>query len=113
MVSQRFRLNSPMIAIVMENGLYTAKYTKAGDDVIVVCGPLDGVRLVEVKWKGPTVLVFMIELREHAELLSELRLPSVHVSRLHSISPSMSASTRDTLSNREWCWSSTGVSIPD
>jgi len=75
MVSQRFRLNIPIIAIVMENGLHTTKYTEAGDEVIVVCGPLDGVRLVEVKWKGRTALMFTIELREHAELLSETPTP--------------------------------------
>jgi len=71
MVSQRFRTKIPLIAIVMENGLHTTKFTEAGDVVTVFQGPLDGVRLVEVRWKRVTALMFTVELREHAELLSE------------------------------------------
>lgn len=75
MVSQRFRIKIPIIAIVMEDGLHKTLYTKAGDIVTIVCGPLDGVRLVEVQWKERTALMFTIELREHAELLTETPTP--------------------------------------
>jgi hypothetical protein len=76
MVSQRFRIKIPIIAIVMENGLHTTLYTKAGDEVMVLRGPLDGLRLVEVQWNERTALMFTIELREHAELLSETHVPA-------------------------------------
>jgi hypothetical protein len=39
--------------------------------VTVTNGPLDGTRMVEVLWQDKTVLMFTMELREHAELLSE------------------------------------------
>ena len=71
MVTQRFRITIPIIAIVMDNGLHTTLYTKAGDVVTVLCGPLDGTRLVEVRWEDRIALMFTIELREHAELISE------------------------------------------
>jgi hypothetical protein len=71
MVSQRFRIKIPIIAIVMDNGLHKTLYTKVGDVVTVICGPLDGVRLVEVEWGDRIALMFTIELREHAELLTE------------------------------------------
>ena len=74
-VSQRFKLKIPLIAIVVENGLHTTRFTEVGDVVTVVCGPLDGVRLVEVQWKKETALMFTIELREHAELISEAPTP--------------------------------------
>jgi len=43
--------------------------------VTVVRGPLDGVRLVEVQWKERTALMFTVELREHADLISETPAP--------------------------------------
>jgi len=39
--------------------------------VTVKNGPLDGVRMVEVLWQDKTALMFTMELREHAELISE------------------------------------------
>ena len=71
MVSQRFKVTTPIIAIVMENGLHATLYTAAGDIVTVIYGPLDGLRLVEVQWKDRIALMFTIELREHAELIAE------------------------------------------
>jgi hypothetical protein len=44
--------------------------------VTVVRGPLDGVRLVEVQWKERTALMFTVELREHADLISETPAPA-------------------------------------
>ena len=76
MVSQHFRTNIPLIAITLENGLHKTSFTEVGDVVTVVRGPLDGVRLVEVQWKGQTALMFTIELREHADLISETPVPA-------------------------------------
>ena len=71
MVSQNFRTQIPLIAILLENGLHKTSFTEVGDVVTVIHGPLDGVRLVEVQWKGQTALMFTVELREHADLISE------------------------------------------
>jgi len=76
MVSQRFRTKIPLIAIVLEKGLHKTRLTEVGDVVTVLQGPLDGTRLVEVQWKKLTALMFTVELREHAELVSEARAPA-------------------------------------
>ena len=71
MISQRFRIKKPLIVLIEIDGLYTTRYSAIGDVVTVVNGPLDGVRMVEVQWHDKTVLMFTLELREHAELISE------------------------------------------
>jgi len=68
-VAQRFRIKTPIIAIVKDNGLHTSMFTAVGDIVTILCGPLDGVRMVEVTWHDKTALMFTMELREHAELI--------------------------------------------
>ena len=69
MVSQRFRIKTPIIAIVEVNGLYASTYTGVGDIVTILNGPLDGTRMVEVKWRDKTAIMFTMELRQHAELI--------------------------------------------
>jgi hypothetical protein len=54
--------------------LKTTGYThrclqRSGDIVTITCGPLDGVRVVEVTWRDQTALMFTMEIREHAELI--------------------------------------------
>ena len=71
MISQRFRIKTPLIVLLEIDGLYTTRYSEVGDVVTVVNGPLDGTRMVEVQWHDKTVLMFTMEIREHAELLSE------------------------------------------
>lgn len=71
MISQRFRIKTPLIVLLEIDGLYTTRYSDIGDVVTVVNGPLDGVRMVEVQWNDKTGLMFTMELREHAELISE------------------------------------------
>jgi len=69
MISQRFKIKTPIIAIVEVNGLHTSMFTAVGDIVTIMCGPLDGVRMVEVKWREKTALMFTMEIRNHAELV--------------------------------------------
>ena len=71
MISQRFRIKTPIIVIVEIDGLHTSLYTTAGEIVTITNGPLDGTRMVEVKWRDRTALMFTMELREHAELILE------------------------------------------
>jgi hypothetical protein len=69
MISQRFRIKTPIIAIVEINGLHTSMFAAVGDIVTILNGPLDGVRMVEVKWHDKTALMFTMEIRNHAELI--------------------------------------------
>ena len=71
MISQRFKIKTPLVVLLEIDGLYTTRYTAIGEVVTVTNGPLDGVRMVEVHWQGKTALMFTVELREHAELISE------------------------------------------
>ena len=63
MISQRFRIKTPLIVIIEVNGLYTSTQAAVGEIVTVTNGPLDGVRMVEVQWRDKTALMFTIELR--------------------------------------------------
>jgi hypothetical protein len=71
MISQRFRIKDRIIVLLEIDGLYTTKYAAIGDVVTVTKGPLDGTRMVEVLWQEKTALMFTLELRYHAELISE------------------------------------------
>jgi len=71
MISQRFRIKTPLIVIIEVNGLYTSTQETVCEIVTVTNGPLDGIRMVEVQWRDRTALMFTIELREQAELISE------------------------------------------
>ena len=44
-------------------------FAAVGDIVAILNGPLDGVRMVEVKWRDKTALMFTMEIRNHAELI--------------------------------------------
>ena len=71
MISQRFRIKTPTLAILETDGRRTTMYVPTGDIVTVVQGPLDGMRLVDVEWNGTTAMMFTIDLRERAELIQE------------------------------------------
>ena len=71
MVSQRFRANTPTLAIVEIHGQKTTVYVQTGDIITVVDGPLDGMRLVDVDWNGRTAMMFTTDLRERADLIQE------------------------------------------
>jgi hypothetical protein len=69
LISQRFKIKIPIIALVEVDGLYTSLFTETGDEVTILHGPLDGVRMVQVKWRDKTALMFTMEIREHADLI--------------------------------------------
>lgn len=68
MISQRYRIKTPIIALTKVDGLYTTMYASVGE-IVTVMEALDGVRIIEVKWRGTTALMFTVELRNHAELV--------------------------------------------
>ena len=71
MISQHYRTKTPLLVIVELAGLHTTELTTVGEIVTVTNGPLDGTRMVEVKWRDKTGLMFTVELREQCELVSE------------------------------------------
>jgi len=61
---QRYRLNTPTLAIVEIDGQHSPVTVPNGAVVKVVDGPLDGNRLVDVNWDGKTVMMFTTDIRE-------------------------------------------------
>ena len=64
MRGQRFRIQTPTLAILSQDGHGIPVTIPQGATVEVTDGPLDGSRIVYVKWKDKTVMMFTIDLRE-------------------------------------------------
>jgi hypothetical protein len=64
MRGQRFRIQTPTLAILSQDGHRIPITIPQGATVEVVEAPLDGNRLVDVKWEGKTVMMFSIDLSE-------------------------------------------------
>ena len=64
MRGQRFRMQTPTLAILSQDGHRIPVTIPQGATVEVIEGPLDGNRLVDVAWEGKTVMMFTIDLRE-------------------------------------------------
>ena len=71
MVSARFQLSVPTLAIVQIDGHYTVMYVPTEDIVTVKNGPLNGDRLVDVEWNRRIVMMFASDLRERATQVQE------------------------------------------
>jgi len=62
MIGQRFRMNSPTLAITTLD--HIPLMIPKGGEVEVLDGPLNGNRLVDVRWDGKTVMVFTNDIRD-------------------------------------------------
>jgi len=62
MIGQRFRMNSPTLAITTQD--HIPLMIPKGGEVEVLDGPLNGNRLVDVSWDGKTVMVFTNDIRD-------------------------------------------------
>jgi hypothetical protein len=71
MVSQRYQLLIPTLAIVEVNGHHTVVYVPMANFVTVVHGPLNGGRLIDVEWNGRAAIMFASDLRDRATLVKE------------------------------------------
>ena len=67
MTGQRYRLNTPTLAILTLDGQNLPVTVPMGSIVQVKNGPLDGDRLIDVVWDGRTVSMFTIDLRDRGE----------------------------------------------
>jgi hypothetical protein len=64
MRGQRFRIQTPTLAILSQDGHRIPITIPQGATIEVIDGPLDGNRLVDVNWEGKTLMMFTIDLRE-------------------------------------------------
>jgi hypothetical protein len=64
MRGHRFRIQTPTLAIMSQDGHRIPVTIPQGAIVAVIEGPLDGNRLVDVTWESKTVMMFTIDLRE-------------------------------------------------
>ena len=69
-MSEQYRLKTPTLAIMAHDGQKIPMTIPQGGIVVVVNGPLDGTRLVDVEWGGKTVMMFTTDVRERGERLS-------------------------------------------
>ena len=69
MIGQRFRLKIPTLAIMAQDHAKIPVMIPKGAEVEVIDGPLNGNRLVDVRWDGKTVMVFTNDIRDRGERL--------------------------------------------
>ena len=69
MVGERFRMKTPTLAIMAQDGAKIPVMIPKGAEVEVLDGPLNGNRLVDVRWEGKTVMVFTNDIRDRGERL--------------------------------------------
>jgi hypothetical protein len=72
MHGEYYKLNTPTLAIMsLPNGKRIPVTVPKGAVVMVVNGPLDGTRLVDVEWDAEAVMMFTIDLRERGTLIAQ------------------------------------------
>jgi hypothetical protein len=71
MQDRTYRLNTPTLAIHLENGKHTPLTIPPGATVTVDDGPLDGTRLIDVKWQQKMVMMFAIDLRDRGTRIDQ------------------------------------------
>jgi hypothetical protein len=72
MHGEYYKLNTPTLAIMsLPNGKRIPVTVPKGAVVMVVNGPLDVTRLVDVEWDAEAVMMFTIDLRERGTLIAQ------------------------------------------
>jgi hypothetical protein len=71
LIGKRFRLTTNLLAIDTTGGQYKATSIRKGSVVTVVDGPQNSVYLAHVNWQGEKLVVFVDDLREHSEPISD------------------------------------------
>jgi hypothetical protein len=67
MRGQRYRMKTPTLAIMIDDGHKIPITVPRGGEIEVVGGPLDGDRLLDVRWEGKPVMMFTTDIRERGE----------------------------------------------
>jgi hypothetical protein len=63
----RYRLKTPTLALLEDDGRHVARTVPAGA-VVVANGASDDDKLIEVQWDGQKLMMFVQDLRSRAEL---------------------------------------------
>jgi hypothetical protein len=74
LTGRRFKLETTTLVIGEANGKRVAVEIPAGGVVKVVAGPRDGDRMIDVLWKGRTLVMFAIDLELRGTEVSEERV---------------------------------------
>jgi hypothetical protein len=69
-LGERYRIKTALLGIHSVDGMRTPVMIPGGASVVLELGPLDGTRMVDIKWEGKTVTIFTVDLRERGTLLS-------------------------------------------
>ena len=64
MVGYVYRMNLPTLGIHSVEGKRVSMLVSAGAIITIVNGPLDGTRLVDVKWDDLSLMMFTVDIRE-------------------------------------------------
>ena len=73
MIGQRFRMRTPTLAIMTQDGAKIPIIIPKGAEVEVIDGPLNGNRLVDVRWEDKTVMVFTNDVRDRGERVDAVK----------------------------------------
>jgi hypothetical protein len=63
----RYRLKTPTLALLEDDGRHVARTVPAGA-IVAVDGKSDGDKLIEVQWDGQKLMMFVQDFRSRAEL---------------------------------------------
>ena len=64
MIGESYRLNKQTIGLSSEGGNRTSVLIPKNAVVTIIDGPLNGNRMVNVKWEDLTIMIFVEDLRE-------------------------------------------------
>jgi hypothetical protein len=73
MQQESFRITDPTLAILAQDGRDTPVTVPAGSIIVADQAALTGNHLIDVLWNGQHILMFSLDLRTRAELLTTRR----------------------------------------
>jgi hypothetical protein len=72
MVGYVYRMNLPTLGIHSVEGKRVSMLVSTGAIITIVNGPLDGTRLVDVKWDDLSLMMFTVDIRERGTPLESM-----------------------------------------
>jgi len=72
MIGERFHLKTPILAIMTQDVAKIPVIIPKGAEVEIIDGPLNGNRLLDVRWEGKTVMVFTNDIHDRCERLDSV-----------------------------------------
>jgi hypothetical protein len=75
-IGETYLIRTALLGIHSVDGTRIPVMIPVGASVILELGPLDGTRMVDIKWEGKTVTIFTVDLRERGTLLPKAADPA-------------------------------------